>query len=175
MLLQDGTLSVQCTPYEAAPWAGRVLLWPEPTDSASPFFQHKTSKRELYNKALNYAHSNALDEVLFQNADGFFTEGATSNLFAQINGEVVTPPTEHGALPGVQRQRLLRDFPDIRECELTIANLQRTEHVWLCNAVRGVRAVNHITSIEGRVLWERRVDEIPFGTANPVRRSAQGK
>jgi branched-chain amino acid aminotransferase len=48
------------------------------------------------------------DDALLLNQAGRVTEATGANLFAVIDGVVVTPPTADGALPGITRDSVLR-------------------------------------------------------------------
>jgi para-aminobenzoate synthetase/4-amino-4-deoxychorismate lyase len=66
-------------------------------------------------------------------------EGGRSSVFLRLDGRWWTPPVSDGALPGVMRAQMLAD-PLIAAAErrLTLADLQRTEAIWVSNALRGV-------------------------------------
>ncbi len=59
----------------------------------------------------------AVDEVLWRGADGCFTEGARSNIFAVIGQRVVTPALDGRILAGITRGALI---DAAREAELEI-------------------------------------------------------
>lgn len=68
-------------------------------------------------KSLNYlnnvlakrdARRGGYDDALLLNADGRVAEATGANLFAVIDGVLVTPPPGEGALPGITRDSVLR-------------------------------------------------------------------
>ena len=77
-------------------------------DPANPFLFHKTTIRSWYDGSKIDLRRNRCFDVIHLNTRGELTEGTRSNLFAQINGVLYTPPVECGLLPGVLRARLLR-------------------------------------------------------------------
>lgn len=122
----------------------RVKLSQETTSSTDVFLRHKTTRRELYNRELTAAHAEGFDEVLFTNEKGEVTEGAISNVFMERAGKLLTPPCGCGLLPGVYRRHLLETRTDAEERVLTLADLETADAVYLCNSVRGMRAVKSI-------------------------------
>lgn len=77
-------------------------------------------------------------------ADGCVLEGASSTVFALIDGVLVTPPTDR-ALAGVTRQWVLDHAAELdlgsRVAHLPVADLMAADEVWLTSAVRGVRSL----------------------------------
>ncbi len=61
--------------------------------------------------ALREARSRGADDVIFVSADGFVLEGPRSTLIALLDGTLVTPPPEHGVLPGRPRPTSSQDSP----------------------------------------------------------------
>jgi para-aminobenzoate synthetase/4-amino-4-deoxychorismate lyase len=152
---RSGQPAIQCFPLHPVPWNGRILLSSTRTDSADIFLRHKTSKRQLYDSALAEAQRQGFDEALFLNQNGCLTEGAISNVFLSIRGELVTPALECGVLPGVQRSQLLSTRPHAKQTSVERQDLRAAEQIWLCNAVRGVRPVSSIEDADGNILWQR--------------------
>ena len=106
-------------------------------------------------KTLNYgdcilqkraATARGIDEPLFLNTKGQLAEGATSNIFAVIDGEVVTPPVSCGLLPGVMRDFALR-VTGAKERPLMPEGLMQADEVFLTNSLIGAMPVR---SIEGQ-------------------------
>jgi len=113
---------------------------PEPVDSSSPWLYHKTTRRELYNRAYRQAVADGLIDVIFCNERDEITEGAISNVIAKVDGQYCTPPVESGLLPGVMRANLLREDARIPVSERVLSgeDLRSAEEIFICNAVRGV-------------------------------------
>jgi len=118
----------------------RVYLWPTPVDSASPFFQHKTTRRVLHDHAYAEARRQGFDDIIFVNKQGRITEAAIHNVFLRHGDRWRTPPVTAGILPGVYRRHLLATHPEIIEADLTVEDLRTADEIWLTNAVRGMRA-----------------------------------
>ena len=105
-------------------------------------------------KTLNYgdcilqkraAAARGIDEPLFLNTKDQVAEGATSNIFAVIQGEVVTPPVSCGLLPGVMRNFVLR-VTGAKERPLTFEELMQADEVFLTNSLMGAIPVRSIDS-----------------------------
>jgi para-aminobenzoate synthetase/4-amino-4-deoxychorismate lyase len=105
-------------------------LSPERTDSRDALLRHKTSRRELYDRA----HP-GVDEMMFRNERGELTEGARSNIFVERNGMLLTPPLDAGVLPGVLRAELIAQGR-AREATLTPGDLDG--EIWFGNSLRGL-------------------------------------
>ncbi len=117
----------------------QVMLASERVDSSDPMLRHKSTAREMYDRAYREAIDRGFGECLFLNERGEVTEGAISNVVARIDGRWVTPPESSGLLNGVFRRYLLRTRPWIAERALTIDDLGRADLLLLCNALRGIR------------------------------------
>ena len=119
----------------------RACIASERTDPADLFLFHKTTRRELYNRAYTAARSASFADVLFLNTREEVTEGAVDNVFIEKSGRWYTPPLDCGVLPGVYRRHLLFTRPDIEEKVLTLNDLKAADGVHICNAIRGLRRV----------------------------------
>ena len=89
------------------------------------------------------AAARGIDEPLFLNTKGQVAEGATSNIFAVIQGEVVTPPVSCGLLPGVMRNFVLR-VTGAKERPLTFEELMQADEAFLTNSLMGAMPVRSI-------------------------------
>ncbi len=82
------------------------------------------------------------------------TEGATSNVFAVIDGMIHTPELSPKILPGVTRKltlQLLRDHEtEYREGPLSMDELRHAEEVWVTGSTRGIMPVTEIDSMPVR-------------------------
>ncbi|ARA92506.1 aminodeoxychorismate synthase, component I [Rhodothermaceae bacterium RA] len=137
----------------------RVVLAETPVDATDVFLFHKTTHRRLYETAYQRARDAGFDEVLFLNEHGHLTEGSRSNVFLQHGGRLLTPPVGCGLLAGVYRRHVLDTHPDAAEQVLTLDDLARTERLFLCNAVWGLR--------EARLVTTERLPLSPLPTPTP--------
>jgi branched-chain amino acid aminotransferase len=90
-------------------------------------------------------------EAILCDADGSVAEGASSNVFAVIDGQVRTPPTEVGILDGITRAKVIGlcragEIP-FAEQRLSPADLRGAGEVFITSATR---AVLPVTSIDGQ-------------------------
>jgi len=145
-LLLDSTATISLATAELPPDnpTVSVRVAADRTRSSDLFLRHKTTHRDLYNRALAEARSAGYDEVLFFNERGELTEGAISNLFIEHNGRLLTPPLSSGVLPGTCRAHILATNPHAEEHILTLDDLRSADAIYLCNSVRGMRRVTSI-------------------------------
>jgi len=111
-----------------------VGLASHPIDPDNPLLYHKTTHREVYDRAL--ASARGCDDVLLWNPDGFLTETSIANIVVDIDGERCTPPVSCGLLGGTYRQWLL-ERGEVRERKIHMDELPRIRGLSLVNSVRG--------------------------------------
>jgi len=110
-----------------------LALAEQAVDSGDAFLRHKTSRREVYERALA-AHPEA-DDVLLWNERRELTETCSANIVLEIAGRRLTPVQSVGLLPGTFRAELLEEG-EIEEALLTLEDLQRSEKLYSINSVR---------------------------------------
>ena len=76
-------------------------------------------------------------EIIYHNVAGELLETSIGNLVLKIAGELYTPPTSLGILPGIYRQHLL-ETGQVKEKIMTLEDLNQAEAIYGCNAVRGL-------------------------------------
>lgn len=78
------------------------------------------------------------------------TEGAASNVFAVVDGVVVTPPKSHELLPGITRDVLLeiaeRNHISYREDSISLKMLKNADEIWLTSSTREIMPVVELDS-----------------------------
>ena len=117
----------------------KIALCPDPIDSSSRWFRHKTTQRDFYNRATALARENGLYDIVFFNSDGFITEGSITNIYLEKDDVLVTPPLGCGLLGGVYR-RWLKKSGRVRERKTTVDEfLNHGGKYYLSNAVSGLR------------------------------------
>jgi para-aminobenzoate synthetase/4-amino-4-deoxychorismate lyase len=112
----------------------RIGLASIPIDADDPFLHHKTTRRNVYKRAL--ATVPDCDDVLLWNTAGNITETSTANVVAKLGGELITPSSRSGLLRGTYRQWLL-DKGEIEERDIHLDELPKIESFFLINSVRG--------------------------------------
>jgi branched-subunit amino acid aminotransferase/4-amino-4-deoxychorismate lyase len=147
---------IEAEPLGGRLWSGtrtggaRAVLSRTPFEPGS-IGRHKTTSRLAYHLAREEARAAGADEALLANAVGELLEGTVSNVFALIQGELLTPPLSSGILPGIARAVVLERCRHLRlparEAALTVADLARADEVLLTNCVQEVVP---LASFEGR-------------------------
>jgi para-aminobenzoate synthetase/4-amino-4-deoxychorismate lyase len=136
LLPRNGAVGIEAEP---APQDGegrrfRLALATSPVNTRDPFLYHKTTRREVYENALQAAGD--CDDVLLWNADGNITESSIGNVVVRLRGKLLTPTATCGLLAGTFRQKLLRDRV-IEERPISLSELADAEAIFLINSVRG--------------------------------------
>lgn len=95
--------------------------------------------------ALAAAKRAGASEAVFANTRGELCEGTGSNVFVVIDGELLTPSLDSGALPGVTRDLLLKwaragGLP-IHERQMPLSVLYTADEVFLTSSTRDVQPV----------------------------------
>jgi para-aminobenzoate synthetase/4-amino-4-deoxychorismate lyase len=133
MLSRSGALALEVRALPEEPdEAVEVALAPLPVEPEDFRLRHKTSDRRFYDDARRSAGT---FEVVFQEADGFLTEGSFTSIFVERGGKLVTPPLERGLLPGILRERLIEEG-QAEEGDVRAEDLAGTFYIG--NAVRGL-------------------------------------
>lgn len=137
LLAVDRKLLVLVAPWVPEP--GRITLGLSRETrrcSGSPLNRFKTLSCLENRLMAREAAGRGLFEVVALNEHGRLTDGSRTSLFLVLDGVLLTPPADAGALPGVARRCLL-EAGLAREAELTPDDLARAEAVLLTNSLRG--------------------------------------
>lgn len=91
------------------------------------------------------------EAILFK--DGYLTEGAASNVFAVINGVLMTPPKSPAILPGITRDVILeiardKNIPNSEQA-ISKADLTKASEVWITSSTREIIPV---CELDGEIL-----------------------
>lgn len=87
-------------------------------------------------------------EAILTNTDGNIACGATSNIFIEENGNLITPPLSDGVLAGVTRRKLIEERQknqEVREESISIERLKSADKIFLTNSFIGLRPVTLLT------------------------------
>ncbi|HEY2068473.1 MAG TPA: aminodeoxychorismate synthase component I [Rhizomicrobium sp.] len=133
---EAGDFACTTAPLGETPALWRFAISPERVSTGDKLLRHKIDWRALY-EAEAARLSGICDEVLFLNERGELAEGSRTNLFARIDGTLVTPPLSSGALDGCLRRELL-EAGECREGVLTPGDFERAETVYFGNSLRGL-------------------------------------
>ncbi|MGW4477273.1 aminodeoxychorismate lyase [Rhodococcus triatomae] len=89
--------------------------------------------------AVRYAQSKGMDDVIFTSSEGLVLEGPRSTVLIARGRTLITPPVEHGILPGTTQQALFAVAgAHAFRCEtaaLRPADLIAADGVWLLSSV----------------------------------------
>ncbi len=105
----------------------------EPVDSKDVFLYHKTTHREVYEKAKGGMSD--CDDVVLYNERGEVTETTIANIVVVKHGRKITPRVECGLLAGTFREHLLATG-EIEEGVVTTEDLVRADRIYVINSVR---------------------------------------
>jgi 4-amino-4-deoxychorismate lyase len=86
----------------------------------------------------------AIQEGLMLDTEGRVACATAANVFARIGERWLTPPVHRRGVAGVARAWLLANAPDAAEAELSPADVESAEALFLCNAVRGILPVGSL-------------------------------
>jgi D-alanine transaminase len=105
------------------------------------------------------------EAILVRN--GYVVEGAASNLFAVLDGELITPPKSHEILSGITRDVILElaaanNIP-FREDVIALEALENASEIWVTSSIREIVPVveldgKHIGDGKPGPIWTRMDD-----------------
>ena len=96
--------------------------------------------------AKNEAYQNGYDEAAFID-NGMVTEGSATNIFAVINGNLLTHPVGEKVLPGITRNLLLRLCDDLginfAQRSFTEVEAKGADEIFITSTTREISWVSH--------------------------------
>ncbi|MEO7066982.1 MAG: aminodeoxychorismate lyase [Rhodanobacter sp.] len=93
----------------------------------------------------------AIAEGLLRDTHDRVISATMANLFAVVDGTLVTPALDRCGIAGVGRAEILATSPAIRVGELMVSDLLRADEVFLSSSVRGVLPVQSLGETVYRV------------------------
>ena len=146
---EPGAVVVTARPLPEPPSADVLLDVAEhrkvPED---PLESVKSVSRVRSAVARQAAEARGAFDALVRTTEGDFVEGTVSNLFAVVDGRVLTPPLSRGILAGVVRDLLLRNLPArVEESRIEEGDLRRAAEVIVTNAIGGPVAARALLGI----------------------------
>jgi para-aminobenzoate synthetase / 4-amino-4-deoxychorismate lyase len=135
LLRRSGEIEIQAVPSPRVVSKVRLKLAAMSLNKMNPFLFHKTTHRSVYENAR--AGQDDCDDVLLWNESGELTETTIYNIYAEIDGQLLTPPVSCGLLAGVYRREMLATGRAI-ESRLLKADLGRASRIFVSNSVRGL-------------------------------------
>lgn len=149
-----GTLVVAAEKLAAAQPETSIVTTPWTRNVDGAMAGVKTTSYAENVRGLAYAAERGATEGIFVNTAGNLCEGTGSNIYCVFGSEVVTPPLSAAPLAGITRELLL-EWCDITERDLTLAEAQTADEVFITSTTRDVQAV-------------RRWDDVSFEVTGPV-------
>jgi len=142
------TPTVMIAAAPQSPWPATATLAPVPwpRNERSAVAGLKTTSYAENVVALQTAHDAGASEALFCDTRGNVCEGTGSNVFAVIDGSLVTPALSTGCLAGVTRAVVIRAF-GAAEREFSIDDLRRATEVFISSTTREVQAVCDVIGV----------------------------
>lgn len=143
-------MTLTADPLPSPPVSPRLRVVSVRLDEHRPLREAKTANFLPYLLARREARQSGADDALLLNHAGDVAEAATANLFALIDGVLVTPALESGPIPGVTRAALIEvahtlSLPVV-ERRIAPGDLVRAEAVLLTSSIAGPVSV---AGIEG--------------------------
>lgn len=90
--------------------------------------------------ALNEAAEKGANEAIMLNNKGRVACASAANIFAVHDGRLYTPPLDDGVMPGIVRQKLIREHNAI-EKSMSAGDLKQADGLYLTSSIRGIVAV----------------------------------
>jgi branched-chain amino acid aminotransferase len=139
---------VRALPDDPPPPAAAVVLDAPRIDPRSPLAGHKVLSWMDRVEARRRARAAGADVALLRTVEGDVAEADSANLFAVVDGVVVTPPLDRGVLPGITRARALAALratgEAVAERPLGGGDLDRATEVFLTSSLAGARPVRSL-------------------------------
>lgn len=138
LVARDGMIRCEAAPPPPLPDPYRLALAPFQIDSGDPFLRHKTSRRNIFDRALEATQAlyPGVSDAILWNERAELTETCRANLVLELDGTLYTPPVDSGLLPGVLRADLLSRGV-LTEQVLYPQDLKRAQSIRVINSVRG--------------------------------------
>lgn len=120
--------------------------------STDRFSNLKSNNYLTYLMAAREAKKQQWNDALVMNTFDRVCDASIANVFIVKNKIILTPSLKEGCIAGVVRRFLLERMPaagfDIKEAELSISNIKDADELFLTNAIRGFRWVQHCDNVE---------------------------
>jgi branched-chain amino acid aminotransferase len=142
------TLAITSAPFASYSPTTAIVTSPWPRNERSPLVGIKSTAFAENTLSTSYAARNDAGEAVLANLNGDLCEGAGSNVFYVLDGELRTPTLRSGCLPGVTRDLILEWF-GAHEVDAPFDVLQEADEVFLASSTRDVQGVH---AIDGRAL-----------------------
>ncbi len=138
-----------------------IISWVrrDPVDGTS----HEVKSLNYLNSILAKLDANAYnaDEAILLTPNGYVCEGTAENIFLVKNGEIFTPPTYTGALPGITRQVIMeiaeKNGLKTREKLITVHELFNADEIFFTGT--GAEIIP-VVEVNGRTIGDGKPGKI---------------
>jgi branched-chain amino acid aminotransferase len=134
------------------PKSGAVVVVPWTRNERSATAGLKTTSYADNVIVLAYAKQRGGSEAILGNTRGELCEGTGSNVFVVLDGTIVTPPADSGALEGITRALAIEwcreDGLTVEERALPLEVLRTADEVFITSSTRDVLAVHAVDDRE---------------------------
>jgi branched-chain amino acid aminotransferase len=134
------------------PESGAVVVVPWTRNERSATAGLKTTSYADNVIALAYAKQRRGSEAILGNTRGELCEGTGSNVFVVLDGTIVTPPADSGALEGITRALAIEwcreDGLSVEERALPLEVLRTADEVFITSSTRDVLAIHAVDDRE---------------------------
>jgi branched-chain amino acid aminotransferase len=148
------TLIVAADPVDAPAATTSIVTVPWTRNEHGALTGVKSTSYAENVRSLAYATDRGAGEAIFLNTAARLCEGTGTNIFVVLGDTVVTPPLSSGPLAGITRELVL-EWCDITERDLTLAEAQAADEVFITSSLRNVQSVDR---------W----DDTVFGDRRPL-------
>jgi branched-chain amino acid aminotransferase len=140
------TVIVAAAPQKPWPPTATLAPVPWPRNERGALAGLKTTSYAENVVALHAAHEAGADEALFCDTRVNVCEGTVTNVFAVIDGELVTPPLTTGCLAGVTRHVVIDAYGAVEKL-FSLDDLRRATEVFVTSTTREVQAVCEVIGV----------------------------
>lgn len=137
------TLIVAAGPLDPPAPSVDVAVCPWPRNERSAVAGLKTVSYAENVVALAWARERGADEAIFANCAGSLCEGTGTNVFAVLDGRLVTPPLAAGCLAGVTRELVL-ELVEAEEVDVPVGRLREATEAFLTSSTREVQPIRAV-------------------------------
>lgn len=149
----EPTLVIATSQTKTWPAATSIALVPWTRNERSAIAGLKSTSYAENVVALALAHRWGASEAVLTNTRDELCEGTGSNLFAVVQGRLVTPPLSSGCLAGITRELVLRwareDGLEVSETAMDVAVLADADELFLTSSTRDVHPIEKIVGEQG--------------------------
>jgi 4-amino-4-deoxychorismate lyase len=103
-------------------------------------------------------HLNRIEQVLARNEwkdetifDGLICDtdanvvcATSANVFVKVQGQWLSPKLDQAGIAGIARAWVFGQWPHLQEARISRPEIEQGEAIFICNAVRGILAVNRL-------------------------------